>query len=220
MTKNFTPIDNIEELDYKIYFLRGRRVMLDRDLALLYGVSTKVLNQSVKRNISRFPEDFMFQLTKVEERYITSRYQFGTLNDENGLDKASLKFQFGTSSDEEILRSQSVTSKQNEFLRYHFGTSKDGRGGRRYKTYAFTEQGVAMLSSVLKSERAIQVNIQIMRTFTKIREMLVGNKDLQEKIDKLESKYDSQFTVVFKAIKKLLVEPESSKKSPIGFTTE
>lgn len=97
MTKNFSPIDNIEELDYKIYFLRGRRVMLDRDLALLYGVSTKRLNEQVKRNILRFPGDFMFQLTKEEDSYISSRSQFATLNNEIGLDKANWKSQFVTS---------------------------------------------------------------------------------------------------------------------------
>jgi phage regulator Rha-like protein len=168
--------------------------MLDRDLALLYGVETKTLNRAVKRNITRFPEDFMFQLIIEEEKYVSSRYQFGTLNNELGLDKAN--------------------------LRYQIGTSSSGYGGRRYKTYAFTEQGVAMLSSVLRSERAIQVNIQIMRTFTKIREMLGTNKELREKIEKLESKYDSQFEVVFKAIKQLLTEPENDNKSPIGFSTE
>ncbi len=207
MTKNFTPLNNKEELDYKIYFLRGRRVMLDRDLALLYGVPTKRLNEQLRRNILRFPEDFMFQLTKEEEEYISSRSQNATLNDENGLDKPNLRSQIATSNDDMFLRSQIVTSK-------------DGRGGRRYKTYAFTEQGVAMLSSVLKSERAIQVNIQIMRTFTKIREMLASNTELRDKIEKLESKYDSQFAVVFKAIKELLAPASNPAKKKIGFNTE
>ncbi len=218
MTKNFTPIDNIEELDYKIYFLRGRRVMLDRDLALLYGVSTKVLNQSVKRNISRFPEDFMFQLTKEEEKYISLRSQFVTSNDENGLDKANLKSQIVTSSNEEILRCQNGTSEQVAVLRSQIATSRLGYGGRRKLPYAFTEQGVAMLSSVLKSERAIQVNIQIMRTFTKIREMLVSSKELREKINELEEKYDQQFAEVFTAIN-LLLEPPEQPKPKIGFKT-
>ncbi len=217
MTKNFTPIDNIEELDYKIYFLRGRRVMLDRDLALLYGVSTKVLNQSVKRNISRFPDDFMFQLTAAEEeslrfqfgtldtQYASLRSQFVTLNDQNGLDKANLKSQFATSKQEAGIRSQFVTG------------SKRGKH-MKYLPYAFTEQGVAMLSSVLKSERAIQVNIQIMRTFTKIREMLVSSKELREKINELEEKYDQQFAEVFTAIN-LLLEPPEQPKPKIGFKT-
>ncbi len=207
MTQNYTPPNKLDDLDYKIYFLRGRRCMLDRDLALLYGVETKGLNRAVKRNVSRFPEDFMFQLTKEEENYISSRSQSVTLNEESGLDKASL-------------RSQTVISSDDMILRYQNGTSKDSRGGRRYKTYAFTEQGVAMLSSVLKSERAIQVNIQIMRTFTKIREMLASNKDLRDKIEKLESKYDSQFVIVFRAIKQLLADPDNPNKKSIGFKTD
>lgn len=121
-----------EIIENKIFLIRGKKVMLDKDLANLYGVETKKLNQTVKRNKERFPEDFMFQLTNLEML---------------------------------SLRSQIVTSN---------------RGGRRYNTFVFTEQGVAMLSSVLKSERAIRVNIQIMRTFTKIREMIVSNKNLRE----------------------------------------
>ena len=142
--------------------------MLDRDLANLYKVETKILNRAVKRNIKRFPEDFMFQLSKKE------------------LDN----------------------------LRFHFGTSR--WGGQRYLPYAFTENGVAMLSSVLNSERAIQVNIQIMRTFTKIREILSTHKDLKQKIDKMGKKYDYQFKVVFDAIKQLLKPPEKPRKR-IGF---
>ncbi len=212
MTKNFTPIDNIEDLDYKIYFLRGRRVMLDRDLALLYGVHTKRLNEQVRRNISRFPEDFMFQLTKDEEEYISSRSQFATLNDENGLDEANLKSQFATSKQEVSIRSQFVTAS----IRSQNATAS--KRNLRFLPYAFTEQGVAMLSSVLKSERAIQVNIQIMRTFTKIREMLVSSKELREKIKELEEKYDQQFAEVFTAIN-LLLEPPEQPKPKIGFKT-
>lgn len=142
--------------------------MLDRDLANLYEVPTKVLLQAVKRNSERFPEDFMFQLTKNEY---------------------------------ELLRSQIVTSRW---------------GGRRYLPYAFTEQGVAMLSSVLGSKRAINVNIQIMRTFTKLREMIEGNKELKLKIEDLEKKYDKQFQIVFDAIKHL-IEPEIKPKRKVGF---
>jgi len=157
-----------EVIENKIFPVRGKRVMFDRDLAELYGVETKALNRAVKRNIERFPEDFMFQLSKDE------------------LDN----------------------------LRFHFGTSN--RGGQRYLPYAFTENGVAMLSSVLNSERAIMVNIQIMRTFTKLREILATHKDLQKKIDEMEKKYDHQFKIVFDAIRQLLEAPEPKKKK-IGF---
>jgi len=147
--------------------------MLDSDLAQLYEVETRTLIQTVKRNIRRFPQDFMFQLNNQE---VVS------------------------------LRSQIVTSKI-------------GRGGRRYLPYVFTEQGVAMLSSVLKSERAIQVNIAIMRSFVKIREMLAGHKDLARKLEDMEKKYDSQFRVVFDAIRQLMTPPEP-KKRLIGFGRE
>ena len=160
----------IEKIERKIYLIRGKKVMLDKDLAELYKVETKVLLQAVKRNKDRFPEDFMFQLD--QEEY-------------------------------EALRSQFVTSNK-------------GRGGRRFKPYAFTEQGIAMLSSVLNSKRAIQVNIQIMRTFTKLREMIENNKDLRKKIEEIEKKYDSQFQIVFEAIKQL-IEPEVKPKRKVGF---
>ena len=152
----------------KIYLIRGKKVMLDSDLAELYEVETKHLTRQVRRNIKRFPSDFMFQLNR-----------------------------------DEFLRCQNVTSKQS-------------RGGRRYFPYAFTEQGVAMLSSVLNSERAVQVNIQIMRAFTKIREMLQTHKELWRKIEEMEQKYDQQFRVVFKALKELL-EPPKKPKPKIGF---
>jgi len=165
-----------EIISNMIYIIRGHKVMLDADLATLYGVKTKILTQAVKRNIRRFPDDFMFQLTNEEE---------------------------------ECLRSQIVTSKP-------------GRGGRRYLPYAFTEQGVAMLSSVLNSERAIQVNIAIMRTFTKLRQMIETHKDLRLKIEEMEKKYDKQFRIVFTALKELLEKPTeiSEKKPPIGFTSK
>ena len=150
-----------DRIESKIFLIRGKKVMLDRDLAELYGVDTKVLNQSVKRNRERFPVDFMFQLTEMES--------------------------------DAFLRSQIVTLK-NSSLRSHFVTSK--RGGQRYRSYAFTEQGVAMLSSVLNSKRAIQVNIQIIRTFTKLRELIASNRELRLKIEKLENKYDQRFKVV------------------------
>ena len=137
-------------VERKIFLIRGRRVMLDRDLAELYNVETRVLNQAVKRNLNRFPEDFMFQLTQAEM---------------------------------ENWKSQIVISNKNKM-------------GLRKAPYAFTENGVAMLSSVLGSERAVEVNIQIMRTFTRLREMLLTHKDLQKKIEDMEKKYDHQFKIV------------------------
>jgi hypothetical protein len=160
-----------EHVERNILLIRGHRVMLDTDLAKLYGVPTKVLNQAVKRNATRFPSDFMFQLTSEETT---------------------------------ALRSQIVTSKS--------------RGGRQYRPYAFTEQGVAMLSSVLHSERAIQVNIAIMRAFVQLREMIGSNKGLARRLNELEKKYDSQFRVVFEAIRELMAEPEPKVKR-IGFKT-
>ncbi|MBI4679853.1 MAG: ORF6N domain-containing protein [Nitrospirae bacterium] len=162
-----------ERIEGKIYMIRGHKVMLDSDLAEMYEVPTKVLIQAVKRNIVRFPSDFMFQLNNQEVI---------------------------------ALRSQIVTSKI-------------GKGGRRYPPYVFTEQGVAMLSSVLNSERAIQVNIAIMRSFVKIREMLSAHKDLARKLEDMERKYDSQFRVVFDAIKQLMMPPEKTKRK-IGFGRE
>lgn len=162
------PIENIAN---RIYLVRGIRVMLDRDLAELYGVETKALKQAVRRNTERFPEDFMFELTRQE---------FNNL------------------------RSQIVTSSW---------------GGSRYLPMAFTEQGIAMLSSVLRSDRAIQVNIQIMRTFTQMRRMLAENEELRQKIEALEQKYDEQFEMVFQAIKEILFEEKGPQKK-IGFTAK
>ena len=169
MSKN--PIVPAESIENCIYLLRGQRVLLDDDLAMLYEVDTKTLNRAVKRNRRRFPEDFMFQLS----------------------------------------------TKEFESLRYQFGTSK--RGGRRYPPYAFTEQGVAMLSSVLNSKRAIQVNIEIMRAFVRLRQMLSSNADLARKLATLEKKYDTQFKVVFDAIRELMTPPDSKKKRSIGFAS-
>jgi hypothetical protein len=165
---------SVELIEKKIYLIRGRKVMLDSDLAELYGVATKVLLQAVKRNLDRFPEDFMFLL----------KYQ-----------------------DVAALRSQIVTLKK-------------GRGEhRKYLPYVFTEQGVAMLSSVLKSERAVRVNIAIMRAFVKLREMIASHKDLAKRLDELEKKYDEQFRVVFEAIRELM-SPDVPGKGKIGFRRE
>jgi len=159
-----------ERIERSILVLRGHKVMLDADLATLYDVPTKVLVQAVKRNLERFPQDFMFQLEKQELA---------------------------------ILRSQSVTSSW---------------GGRRYPPYAFTEQGVAMLSTVLKSPRAIAVNIEIMRAFVRLRLILSSNKELARRLDQLEAKTDAKFKVVFEAIRELMTPPEP-KRRPIGFVT-
>jgi hypothetical protein len=165
--KELIPVEIIEK---KIYLIRGHKVMLDRDLAELYEVETRVLNQAVKRNLNRFPEDFMFQLTQAEM---------------------------------ENWKSQIVISNKDKM-------------GLRKAPYAFTENGVAMLSSVLSSERAVEVNIQIMRTFTRLREMLLTHKDLQRKIEDMEKKYDTQFKVVFDAIRSLM-SPAEKPKRKIGF---
>ena len=160
----------MEAIEGKILLIRGQKVMLDRELAMLYGVETRALNQAVQRNIKRFPEDFMSQLTKEEV---------------------------------DNWKSQIVISNQEKM-------------GLRIRPYAFTENGVAMLSSVLSSERAITVNIQIMRTFTKIRGMLATHNELRQKIEKMEKKCDTQLKVVFDAIRQLMTPPEKSKRS-IGF---
>lgn len=178
-----------------IIFIRGKKVMLDKELAELYQVETKTLNQAVKRNIERFPTDFMFQLTKKE--FESLRFQFGAL------DTSNLIFQNGTLN----LRSQIVTL-----------SLKHGQH-RKYLPYAFTEQGVAMLSSILNSERAILVNIQIIRTFAKLRELLATNTKLRIKIEKMEKKYDYRLKEVFDILKKLLMK-EGAPKNQIGFRTK
>jgi len=163
-----------EVVEQKIYMIRGHKVMLDRDLAQLYQVETRVLNQAVRRNIERFPEDFMFTLTR-----------------------------------EEIMRiSQIVTSSG-------MHTSKTLKFSK--SVMVFTEHGVSMLSSVLKSPKAVQVNIQIMRTFAKLREIMIQHKDLSRRLDDLEKKYDSQFRVVFDAIRQLMSTPEKKMKEITGF---
>jgi phage regulator Rha-like protein len=164
-----------EAIERRILLIRGQKVMLDAHLAELYGVRTKRLNEQVRRNLKRFPLDFMFQLTKEES---------------------------------EVLRSQ-------------FATLKKGRGGhRKYLPYVFTEQGVAMLSSVLSSDRAVQVNIGIMRAFVRLREILATHKDLARKLEEMEKKYDEQFAVVFRAIRELMTPPEPPPKRRIGFGVE
>jgi hypothetical protein len=161
-------IVSTELISSKIYFIRGIKVMLDRDLAELYEVETRALNQAVRRNIKRFPDDFMFQLDKKEF---------------------------------ENLKSQIVTSSW---------------GGIRKMPLAFTEQGVAMLSGILNSDRAIQVNIQIMRTFTKLRHMIAGHEELKKAVEELREQTDERFEVVFSVLDKLLTDNEKPRKK-IGF---
>jgi hypothetical protein len=168
--KSGEPLVPAEIFERRILLIRGHKVMLDSDLAELYEAPTKALNQATRRNAARFPEDFMFQLTREE----------------------------------------------NESLRSQFVTSKEGRGGRRYLPYVFTEQGIAMLSTVLNSERAIAVNIAIMRTFVRLRQMLATDKDLAQRLDAMEKKYDQQFKVVFDILKQLM-EPPAKPKKPLGF---
>ena len=168
----------IERIVDRIFFIRGKKIMFDKDLAELYGVETKVLNQAVKRNSKRFPDDFMFKLNSQE----TKVWQHI------------------------LLRSQFVTLDKGKHI--------------KHAPYAFTEQGIAMLSSVLKSEMAIDVNIQIIRTFTKLREIMSTNTEIRDKIEKMEKEYGHNFEVIFKAIKKLLAEPKeeiSIKNNRIGF---
>jgi hypothetical protein len=179
------------QIERRIYLIRGEKVMLDSDLAALYGVPTKALNLAVRRNSTRFPSDFMFQLTQAETQGL--RLQIGTSNKVARCGLPGLRF-------------------QNE-------TSKSRRGGRRYLPYAFTEQRVAMLSSVLRSPRAVQVNIAIMRTFVRLREILLSNADLARKLNALETKYDTQSKAVFDAIRELMVPPEKPPRQ-IGFHPE
>lgn len=186
-----------ERIERRVLLLRGEKVILDVHLAELYEVSTKALNQAVKRNPERFPSDFLFKLTP-QETDLVLKSQIVTSNAEND---GKL---FVTSN---ILRSQSVTSK------------RVGTGGRRYSPYAFTEQGVAMLSSVLRSPRAVAVNIEIMRTFVRLRQMIAGHADLARKLKAMEKKYDAQFKVVFDAIRELMTPPTADEVREMGFHT-
>lgn len=166
----------VEIIQNKIYLIRGHKVMLDNELAQLYGVPTNRFNEQVKRNTKRFPEGFMFQLTQVEY----------------------------------------------DGLRSQFATSNKVRGGRRYLPYVFTDYGVAMLSSILNSDRAIEVNIQIMKVFTSLREIIASHKDLEYKIEEIERKlqyHDKRIIAIFDAIRQLLKQKEDppKPKGPMGF---
>ncbi|MCX5666710.1 MAG: ORF6N domain-containing protein [Candidatus Omnitrophica bacterium] len=173
-----------EVIENKIYIIRGQKVMLSTHLAKLYGVETRILIQAVKRNVERFPEDFMFQLTSAETQ---------------------------------SLRSQSVISNVTSQL------AAPGRGGTRYLPYAFTEQGVAMLSGVLNSKRAINVNIAIMRAFVKLRQILSTHKELAHKLNELErktEKHDVEIQSIFEAIRQLMAPPPEKPRRIIGFKQE
>ena len=166
--KDLIPTERIEN---SILLIRGQKVILDNDLSRLYGVTTKRLNEQIKRNRKRFPGDFMFQLNFQEVK---------------------------------SLRSQ-------------FATSNIGRGGRRYLPYAFTEHGAIMAANVLNSQRAIEVSVYVVRAFVKLRQMIASNKELAKRLDELEKKYDSQFKVVFDAIRELMTPVEPPPKPRIGF---
>jgi len=169
-----TTTVTIERITSKIYFIRNRKVMLDKDLAELYSVETRVLNQAVKRHKKRFPDDFMFQLSKSEYEFLISQF---------------------------------VISK------------KSGRGGVRKMPYAFTEQGVAMLSGILNSDRAIAVNIQIMRTFIRLRQMVLDNADLRKELEDLKQISEERFRIVFETLDQL-INIEKNPKKKIGFTVK
>jgi len=165
-----TGVIPVERIERAILSIRGEKVMLDSDLAELYGVETKRLNEQVRRNLHRFPRDFMFQLTAEEA----------------------------------------------ESLRSQFATSNEGRGGRRYLPYAFSEHGALMLANVLNSERAAQTSVMVVRAFVRLRQMLASNAELARKLEAMEKKYDRQFKVVFDAIRQLMSPPEP-KRREIGF---
>jgi hypothetical protein len=191
------PVGDIERC---ILLIRGHKVMLDSHLARLYAVETRVLVQAVKRNRGRFPEDFMFQLTWEETANLTSHSVIPSEEGEQGLRSQSVILNDG---DAGVLRSQIMTLKRGSH--------------RKYRPYAFTEQGVAMLSSVLRSERAVQVNIEVMRAFVRLRRMLSAHRGLAQRLDDLEKKYNGHFAVVFEAIRELMAPPEPRRRRRIGF---
>jgi hypothetical protein len=194
MPEDHVPISD-SLIENSILLVRGNKVILDKELARLYGVSTRTLNQAVKRNLNRFPEDFMFQLTAEE----TTAWFEATRR--------------------RILRSQIVTLRS-ATLRSQNVILKESRGKHiKYRPFAFTEHGILMLSSVLKSERAVEVNIQIMRTFVRLRELLASNAELNRRLDELEQNYDTKFKIVFDAIRTLLTSPARQKRR-IGFRVE
>ena len=177
-----------ERIDGMILLVRGRKVMLDADLATLYGVSTKALKQAVRRNRERFPQDFMFELTWHESRRVLLAQEQALIPDPQ---------------EEKISRSQIVTLKHGRNV--------------KYRPFAFTEQGVAMLSSVLRGARSARMNVEIMRAFVRLRSLLSTHADLAQKVTELEEKYDGQFTAVFQALHELLDPPPDPPRGRIGF---
>jgi hypothetical protein len=171
--KTVQAIIRLERIEQAIYWFRGHKIMLDTDMAALYDIGVSRLNEAVKRNLGRFPDDFMFILTSEESNSLQSQFAIAK-----------------------------------------------GRGGRRTQPYAFTQEGVAMRSSVLRSPRAVAVNIQIMRASVRLRQLLAGHAELARKVAELENKYDRQFKVVFDAIRQLMIPPDIPAKPPIGFATE
>lgn len=190
MTKIILKPESLAQL---VFIVRGEKVLLDADLAMLYGVETGALNRAVKRNMERFPADFMLQLTT--EEWEDLKCQIGISSSPAAATKV---MKAGA------IRSQVVTASTH--------------GGRRAIPYVFTEQGVAMLSSVLRSQSAVEVNIAIMRTFVQLRRLMDSNRDLARRIEAMETRYDEQFSQVFDAIKQLITEDKTRKaKPPIGF---
>ncbi len=184
-------------IERKILLIRGQRIMLDADLAALYGVPTKRLNEQVKRNTDRFPTDFAFQLTDTEW--------------------ANLKSQFATSS----LRDPRLDGALAHRSQISTGSEKvPSHGGRRKLPWCFTEHGAIMAANVLNSRQAVSMSVYVVRAFVKLREMMALHKDLAKKLDAMEKKYDSQFKVVFDAIRQLMEPPEAKKKGKIGFGRE
>jgi hypothetical protein len=186
--KEIIPAERIEN---RIFLVRGQKIMLSTDLADLYEVEPSTLMQAFKRNLDRFPVDFMFQLSWEEVKALRSHFVI--------LDSG---------------RPDRTGNPRSQFVIMASGKNV------KYLPYAFTEQGVAMLSGVLRSRRAIQVNVAIMRAFVKLREILAAHKDLARKLDEMEKKYDSQFKVVFEAIRALMAPPEHKQKGRIGFKAE
>ena len=190
MKKEIIPVQQIAKA---IHWVRGEKVLLDFDLATLYGVPTKTLNQAVKRNATRFPEDFMFQLSAEETRFLRSQF---------------------VTAKSQTVDNQLILPNWSQFV-----TSSRKHRGQIYRPYAFTEQGVAMLSSVLNSERAIKVNIAIMRAFVKLRQTLETNRELARKFSELEKrvgKHDEEIGAILEAIRQLMAPPEKPRRE-IGF---
>jgi ORF6N domain len=191
MRKEIVPVDQIA---HRIRQPRGEKVLLDYDLAALYGVAVKVLNQAVKRNQERFPSDFMFQLTQEEAAFLRSF-------------SSSMR-------DREVAQRQQAATNWSQFV-----TSSPKDRGAKYRPYAFTEEGVAMLSSVLNSERAVKVNIAIMRAFVRLRQVLDTNRELAKKFSELErrvGKHDEEIAAILEAIRQLMAPPEKPRRQ-IGF---